>query len=202
MLNLSPQRINSHFARVGRVALLRITCGERLQYQVSAVIRIPTPFAAKGGDDRESICHVPDTFSYPLPARKMIFCNTDEECGWRNCQAVKRRPQNFSTPINRHPSIPTFAGGASQMPQRSKEGQHNLVPITHEGTFCRSPQAWRALSLGGGGKNKIIWQSVLFAPPERLDGVYGPAAAPRKRFRLSHCSRKGIRVYLLHFSKH
>ena len=82
MLNLSPQRINSHFARVGRVALLRITCGERLQYQVSAVIRMPTPFAAKGGDDRESICHVPDTFSYPLPARKMIFCNTDGRRVW------------------------------------------------------------------------------------------------------------------------
>ena len=136
-----------------------------------------------------------------MPARKMIFCNTDEECGWRNCPAVKRRPQNFSTPINRHPSIPHFCWGRQSNAATQRGGTTQPRP---RNTWRYLLQVAAGVACALSGKNKIIWQSVLFAPPERLDGVYGPAAPPRKkRFRRSHCSRKGINhVYLLHFSKH
>ena len=165
------------------------------------MIRIPTPFAAKGGDDRESICHVPDTFSYPpLPARKMIFCNTDEEWWLAKMPSRKEATAEFLD-ANKPTSIhPHFSWGRKS----NAATQRGMTTQPHpRNTWRYLQQVAAGVACALSGKNKIIWQSVLFAPPERLDGVYGPAAAPRKRFRRSHCSRKGIHhVYLLHFSKH
>ena len=186
------------------MALLRITCGEeRLQYQVSAVIRIPTPFAAKGGG-RPRIylpCSRHIFLSHPCPENDILQRGRRPRERLAKLPSRKEATAEFldaNKPTSIHPHF--FWGHKSNVAtQQGKETQPQ-APNTwryHQqvaaGVACALPR-----SLGRGGKNKIIWQSVLFAPPERLDGVYGPA----KRFWRSHCSQKGIRVYLLHFCKH
>ena len=78
----------------------------------------------------------------------------------------KERTAEFLV-ANKPTFIPTFSGsvlGARVKRRNSLSGgQRNLSRISpvHPAGRRRGVR-----SLGGGGKNKIIWQSVLFAPPD------------------------------------